>query len=672
MDVDIRDRTGFLEALDLCTRFRKPGSGLLIDAADINPHPSSGRAYFTGVAYHELKGLGTLRIGEIDLSNGAIRIVSHGPSTDKSPKVSPDGKSVAFLSDRSGEGDFQLYLWNVETEEVTAAPRVEGWVEYYHWSPDGKKILLGVAGRGADLSGGQGAIASKREDSTRPSWIPELQQGNEDFRWRRLWVLDSDSSSLRKLSLPNRNVWEAQWCSSSRIVGITSSDPGEGSWYNAQVEIIDPETETSVLLYEAEDQLGAVCASPDGKSVAVVDAVCSDRQIVAGELCLIPSDRAADPVIIDVGFDVTYCEWRSNSTLLVAGHTTSTTAVATVDVSSRKVSKQWESAEVTTGGRYVTVSGVGTGGDFMLVGEGFARAPEIAIVEDGRYRPIRSFDLGEAVNVASTVATKQITWTAPDGLEITGWLLHPKDVAQPYPLIMNIHGGPVWHWRQTWLGRSAATNLALVKAGFAVFLPNPRGSSGGGKDFARRVVGDAGGKDTQDYLSGIDHLVEEGVADVARLGVMGGSYGGFMTSWIITNDQRFSGAVSIAPHVNQITEHLLSNIPDFVKLFFGGSFDDNERYLERSPLFRAKFVRTPTLNICGALDKCTPPEEARQFHQALLEHSLISALLEYPEEGHGVVHFPAAVDYTARIVDWFRVHVLRQDSKLASATGMET
>jgi dipeptidyl aminopeptidase/acylaminoacyl peptidase len=200
--------------------------------------------------------------------------------------------------------------------------------------------------------------------------------------------------------------------------------------------------------------------------------------------------------------------------------------------------------------------------------------------------------------------------------------------------------------------------LMLLRRGYAVFLPNPRGSAGRGREFAARVIGDMGGADTHDYLSGLDYLVERGLADPKRLGSIGVSYGGFMTSWLITQDTRFAAAVSVSPVTNHVTEHLISNIPHFVKHFLADAYTNpNGKYFSRSPVMHVHKARTPTLNICGALDRCTPPEEAIQFHNALLEHGVYSVLTTYPEEGHGVRKLPAAIDYAARVTDWFSRHM---------------
>jgi dipeptidyl aminopeptidase/acylaminoacyl peptidase len=190
---------------------------------------------------------------------------------------------------------------------------------------------------------------------------------------------------------------------------------------------------------------------------------------------------------------------------------------------------------------------------------------------------------------------------SPDGLEIQGWLLRPGGKG-PHPLVMSVHGGPVWHWRPAWLGRSGVPFLMLVKRGYAVFLPNPRGSAGRGQDFIRPVLGEMGGADTYDYLSGLDHLVKQGIADPQRLGVTGGSYGGCMSSWLITQDARFAAAVPVAPVTNQVTEHLVSNIPHFVALFLADTYTNpGGKYFQRSPIMHAHKVKTPTLSICGAL-----------------------------------------------------------------------
>jgi len=221
---------------------------------------------------------------------------------------------------------------------------------------------------------------------------------------------------------------------------------------------------------------------------------------------------------------------------------------------------------------------------------------------------------------------------------------------------MDIHGGPVWQCRNRWQGRLRGAKL-LADHGIASLFPNPRGSSGRGQDFARRVKGDMGGEDAHDYLTALDALVARGIADAARLGVTGISYGGFMSAWLVTQDPRFAAAVPISTVANWYSQHRTSQIPYFDALFLDGEPSALDGlFFARSPAFFAHKVRTPVLQLTGALDQNTPPTQALEFHRSLLEHGVRSVLVTYPTAGHGIRGFPEVIDATARYVGWFLEH----------------
>jgi dipeptidyl aminopeptidase/acylaminoacyl peptidase len=653
---DIRDTPLYRETEALYRAFRRPGSGLIADAAEISAH--GNRAVFTGTLI-DASNEQVSRICLTDLSSGDTRVLTFGPHTDRSPKLAPDGRRIAFLSDRRKAGDAQLHLLDAETGECRATPPVEGWVEYLHWSPDGRRILLGVAGHGADLAGAQGAATTKAAAAQDlPAWLPTVDTGEESYRWRRAWVYDLEANRVSQFSPADCNVWEAAWCGNDAILAVVSPGPSEGLWYTAHLAVIEKEGAAAREVYAPQDQLGWPSGSPSGRHIAVVEALCSDRWIVAGDLRLIDRQSGELRKVPTRGIDITHTEWRSDRHLLLAGHRGFETVLALYDVKDGELAELWRSEEITTGGFYTAVAGCGAPGDCALVGEGFQRAPEIAVIRGGKYQPIRSFDPGAGEALAVLGGVETVRWQAPDGLQIEGLLLKPAAGHPPHPLILNVHGGPVWHYRPFWLGRRSIGTLMLLKRGFAMFLPNPRGSTGRGQAFVRPVLGDMGGADTYDYLSGLDHLTQRGVADPARLGVTGGSYGGYMTAWLITQDPRFAAAVAVSPVTNQVTEHLISNIPHFVSLFLDDSYvNPGGKYFDRSPINFAHKARTPTLSTCGVLDRCTPPEEAVQFHNALLENGVKSVLVTYPQEGHGVRKWPAIVDYAARMVGWFEEHI---------------
>ena len=551
MQKDIRETALYREAEALYKTLRQPGTGQISDVAEVHVSPDGQQAVFAGTLTDTLEGAPSTRICRVDLTSGDTHVLTFGPNTDRLPKYSPDGLHIAFLSDRHKAGDFQLYLLDAVSGAARRTPPVEGWVEYLHWSPDGQRILLGVAGHGADISGAQGAVTSKRLAEEVPSWVPAVETGDEGYRWRRAWVYALATDRVRQGSHAESNIWEAVWCGNDALAAVISPGPGEGLWYSARLHIIELDTGNSREVYTPQVQLGWPAASSSGKHLAIVEAVCSDRWIVAGELQLIETTSGNILRVDTLGVDITHTEWRSDRQLLLAGHRGFETVVGLYDAISHTFTEVWCSRDTSTGGRYIAVSGLNDRGDCVLVGESFLRAPEIALIRHGKYSSLKSFDLGYANQAKAIEAVECVSWQASDGLEIQGWLLRPKGNS-PHPLVMHVHGGPVSHWRPTWLGRRAASVLMLLKRGYAVFFPNPRGSSGRGRSFAQHVLGDMGGADTYDYLSGLDHLIERGIADSKRLGVTGVSYGGFMTAWLITQDSRFAAAVPVAPTTNQL------------------------------------------------------------------------------------------------------------------------
>jgi dipeptidyl aminopeptidase/acylaminoacyl peptidase len=662
MQTDLRSADLYRELEALGTSIGQPGTGQLSDAADINASPDGRHAVFAGTMLDALEGAPTTRICLTELATGDTCVVTFGRNTDRLPKFSPDGRSIAFLSDRHKKDDFQLYLLDPKTREATATPHVAGWVEYLHWSPDGKRILLGVAGHGADVAGGQGAMTSTQETEDLPSWMPSVETGVESFRWRRAWIYELAGDRMRQVSHREDNIWEAVWCGTNTLAAVVSPGPAEGLWYSARLAIVaigeSTEPAKAWPIYGPKDQVGWPAGSPSGQQLAVVEAVCSDRWLVAGDLRLVDPRTGRVRMVDTCGVDVTYTEWRSDRQLLVAGHRGFETVVGVCDSASGTFTEVWRSTEISSSGFYIKLSGLGERGDFVVLGESFARAPEIAHVRDGAYKTVRSLDVGFRDHAVALDGFEPVTWEAPDGLEIQGWLLKPSAGQAPYPLVLNVHGGPVWQFHPQWLGRAGAPLIALLKRGYAILQPNPRGSSGRGQEFARHVFGDLGGAESHDHLSGIDHLVRNGVADARRLGVTGVSHGGYMSSWLITQDARFAAAVPVAPVTNYVSEHLIGNIPHFCSLFLADKYNNPKgKYFTRSPIMYAHKVKTPTLSICGALDRCTPPSEAVQFHNALLENGVKSVLVTYPQEGHGVRKFPAAIDYAARLVGWFVEHL---------------
>lgn len=657
MHRDIRDTAVFHEAERIFEEVCKPGEGFVSDIADIQLSVDASRLLFTGTLVEELNKPGATRICEFELETGSSETLTFGPNSDRHARSSPDETTIAFLSDRGRATDFQLFFLDAQSHTVTAAPNVDGWIEYFEWSPDGLRILLGVARHGADLSSGQGAYKTGEVRDGEPSWMPQIIGASSDSLGRKAWILELGSGKISCASRETGNVWEARWCGKDRLAVVKSGTPEEGSWYNAELAIIDLSTGVAASLYKPVYQIAFPQTSASGKHLAFIESVASDRGFVAGELRLYDLHDRTCRLLETDNVDVTYLEWRSDDLILAAGHRGLETVIVLVDAIQGTCKELWQSSRLTTSGDYATVLGLHKPEDFAFICESFLEKRQIATVKGGSFDVANSsISLPELSD--SYHESEAIRWQAPDGLQIEGWLLRPKS-NPPHAMILYVHDGPVFHWRPHWLGRTVV-ELMLLRRGYAIFLPNPRGSSGRGQAFAARVIGDIGGADTGDFLSGVDYLVDSGVADPSCLGVMGLSYGGLMTCWLTTQDTRFKAAISVGPATNHVSHHLSCNIPQFVSLFLQDHYTNLAgAYYSRSPILQAHRSKTPTLLVCGALDRCTPAEEAVQFHNALLENGIESIVVRYPEEGHGVRGMPASIDFAARCVMWFENHIGR-------------
>jgi dipeptidyl aminopeptidase/acylaminoacyl peptidase len=659
---DIRKTKLWSEVDDFFTTVYAPSFGKISGASDLEVSPDGHTVAFTGATREKLEGNPNSRICLVDIEHSEIKTVTDGPNSSKLPKWSNDGKKLAFLSDRVEKGTNQLYIGELDKlNDAKPLSSLDTIAEYLHWSPDGKRILVGMAGKGAEAGAlsGSGSVAKSKEAADEiPDWMPTVQAADDETQWRSIWVHDTKDGSIRQVSKAGTNVWEASWCGNDRAVAIVSENEfSEGAWQSAKLITIDVSTGDEKVIYESPRQMGLPTTSPSGQHVAFLQAVCSDRGLIAGDVLLLDANSSGSkPTVLDIGStDASHIVWRDDDTLFYIGQRNLNTVAGDYNTQNKKFTEFWDTSE-TTGYFYPNAAPVLDG--FVTVCSSWTRHPEIAEVRGGKYKTVAKLDNGTSESVKAKLGSiEQVKWEAPDGLEIQGLLHLPKHGSKPYPLVMNVHGGPVWAFRDSWLGGRDYVAV-LNSQGYAVFHPNPRGSAGRGQAFAEKVYGDMGGADTHDYLSGLDMLVKNGIADPKRLGVTGGSYGGYITTWIITQTDRFAAAFAQAPVTDWVSQHTTSNIPHFDSTFLDGKpYAANGLYHSRSPIKFAGKHATPVMQTAGSVDRCTPPTQALQYHQALVEKGVRSVLVTYPGEGHGVRKFPAYIDLCTRMVGWFEMYM---------------
>jgi dipeptidyl aminopeptidase/acylaminoacyl peptidase len=658
MHKDLRESPEYAAVADHVRRMHEPAFGKPHHVTDLVTTADASRIVVTGSVYDELEGLPRTALYEV--SDGALRALTSGGGSSKAARLAPDGSVLAFLSDRAKADIFQLYLLaDGQLGEARPAPAVPGTVEYLAWSPDGTRVLLGVAGLGAEMADAQGSGTAGSQDSGLPSWYPQVEAGTPDDAWRSLWLYTPASGEVVKISPDGLNVWEAAWSGPAHVLAITSQRPSEDDWYSATLSRLDVLTGEVTELLRSEVQLGLPAGTSDGKKAAVVQAVCSDRWIVAGDLILLDLKAGTRCAVDTAGTDVTAVQWIDETRIGYIGqrHLDSVAGIADAGrgtLPEAITAKELAESEQSWASWFCPAGAFTSDGRVVVIRSDYDLPQEIAVVGQDADQVLASLAHPGTDYIRSVAGSAtNVSWSAPDGTPIEGVLCTPAG-GGPFPLILNVHGGPIGAYQRTWTMQDNTVPL-LVSRGYAVLLPNPRGSSGRGQQFAAAVVGDMGGADTYDYLSGIDAMVERGIADPARIGTMGVSYGGFMSAWLVTQDHRFSAAVAGSPVTEWYSFTFTTNIPGWGLLFLDNADPEQigNQVHTRSPVMHASKARTPTLLTAGANDLCTPAGQAREFYQALIGHGVDSELVIYPGEGHGVSRFPAVTDYLTRIVTWF-------------------
>ncbi|HMG99123.1 MAG TPA: prolyl oligopeptidase family serine peptidase, partial [Gaiellales bacterium] len=552
MQRDLRETPLYQEVEAAYRRLSEPGFGRVTQATDVRASPDGSAVAFRGARLDALEGHPSGRICLAAADGSGMRQVTHGPNDDAGPRWSPDGTTLTFLSDRATAGSAQVYALEAgilgEARPLAEAP---GIVEHHEWSPDGSRILLVVAGHGAEQTDalGSGTLGAQAE---LPAWVPlvESSEGAGDRR-RALYVLDVASGEMEAASPADLNVWEAAWCGDRAVVAIVSEGAGEGAWYGAQLALIDPAARTARTLRRSEAQLGWACASPGGRQAAVIEAVCSDRVIVAGQLLLVDPASGEARAVDTHGVDVTWAAWRDDERLFAIGVRGLEPVALDVRATDASATEIWVGTGSCGASLYPSGSPIGPGGAFAAVVEAWDRAPAVVLIDgDGVLTLAELAHAGTTARRELIGDRRRVRWSAPDGLEIEGFLTLPRG-EPPFPTILHVHGGPIWCFQDT---PPSDGPLALVERGYAIFEPNSRGSTGRGREFAALVVGDMGGDDVGDMLAGLDQLVADGLADAARIGIMGESYGGFMACWLPTQDARFKAAVALSPVTNWYSE----------------------------------------------------------------------------------------------------------------------
>ena len=588
----------------------------------------------------------------VDVASTRARAFVAGKGTVSALAWTPDGRELAFLAKRGSDKETSLYLIPVDGGEARKALSLEGAIEAYDLAPDGRRVVC-LAAPGKDKA---------REALRDKGFRQEVYE--EDGRPSELWVATLDGSEPPRRVSFEGHPRDVRWSPVDErlLVAWTPTTLVDDDYVRKRVAVLDGASGSVLARIENPGKLGKIAWSPDGKQVGLI-AAADLHDPNPGRLCLAPASGGT-PLELRPGLeaDVADFAWQGPGALLV---------VVQAGVWSRL-----EKLELAGGGAQARVL-VETGGPVLtglhlardgqsavFVGSSPEHPPEVFHLRHGESAPRRLTRSNPALEGLRFARQEPLSHPARDGLVLEGVLIHPLERAEGarVPLILNVHGGPESHVSNGWLTSYSNPGQVAAARGFAVFQPNYRGSTGRGVAFSKLGQGDPAGKEFDDLIDAVDHLIASGLVDGKKVGVTGGSYGGYATAWCSTrHSERFAAGVMMVGISNKISKVGTTDIPDeeFYVHALERPWDDWQGLLERSPIYHASASRTPLLILHGKDDPRVSPTQSRELYRHLkLRGQAPVRLVMYPGEGHGNRKAAARLDYALRSLQWFEHYLM--------------
>ena len=388
--------------------------------------------------------------------------------------------------------------------------------------------------------------------------------------------------------------------------------------------------------------------SRDGRTVAFIAGIMSDFGSTGGDVYTLSlADGQAANITPGMPASATALQWNCKNHLLVEELAGDKTQLVDLGAGKRASKGQvlWSGLETLTRDGEISLgcpSGVAATSH-----ESFTSPPEIQTGTAGQWKNLTSVNAGMSL----PAKVQSLQWKN-DGFNIQGWLLLPQNASGKVPMLTSVHGGPAAANIPAF--RGPGMQRMLLERGYAIFLPNPRGSFGQGEAFTAANVRDFGYGDLRDILAGIDQAEKVAPIDESRLGITGGSYGGFMTMWAVTQTNRFKAAVAEAGLSNWLSYYGENGIDAWMLPYFGASvYEDPAVYAKSSPINFIRNVKTPTFAFVGERDIECPAPQTQEFWHALKELGIPTSVMIYPGEGHGLRDPEHNADSMRRTLEWF-------------------
>lgn len=557
----------------------------------------------------------------------------------------PDGKALTFLARRGKDTTRSLYRIAVDGGEARRLLAHDTDISAYTMSPDGRQVAFTATA----------ATPKARKDLEKKGFTQDVFE--EDRPLARVFVaeLRDGAEAPRELPLTGSASAIAWSPAGDRLALALAPTPSvDDDYMLRRVHVVNTRTGEVVAKFDNPGKLGAVAWSADGAHIAIISAA-DVNDPAAGRLLVAKADGGAlKDVLPNYMGHVSGIAFRGNDTIVYLGDEGVETVVAEV-----KVDGTARKTLVPAGERTLLSIDVAKNGVMAFVGDAPSHPSEAFLMGAGATTPLRLTDSNPWLATMRMAKQEVVKFTARDGLEQEGVLVRPLDEkpGTRYPLILTVHGGPEARDRNGWMTNYGAPGQVGAARGYAVFYPNYRGSTGRGVAFSKMGQADPAGKEFDDLVDAVDHLVKMGLVDAKKVGITGGSYGGYASAWGATYySERFAAAVMFVGISDNVSRVGTTDIPNEEVLVHAlkKPWEDWDAKLKTSPIYYTDRAKTPILIMHGSADPRVSPTQSLELYRHLKVRNQVPVrLVWYPGEGHGNRRAASRLDYNLRMMQWF-------------------
>jgi len=565
-----------------------------------------------------------------------VRQFTFSAKDETSPRWSPDGKQLAFLSNRDDQQ--QIYVMRADSGEAAAVTKGKRSVRTFAWSPDGKQI--------AYLAPDAKSDTEEKKDKDKD----DARAVDKDDKQPRLWLLTLATSESKALTDSKWEISELAWLTTGDGLVVSATDHPESDQETHRIFSISVPDGSRRLMLAPHGPFRELQVASAGAAVSYVG--CRVDGPSPHDLMLLDIGKQATRNLTGASLDRAILEHRWTKDGSVLALYADRFRNKLVGFSPEGMSRNLANPPVTN----VNAFAVSEAGEVVFAGQSATTPPELWLW-DQKNSPQQVSHLNDSWKQFTLNAPEFYNYQSFDGLEIQAALLKPAgaDPKNKLPLIVLIHGGPTGNWQDS----IEVWGQLLAARGYAVFYPNIRGSVGYGQKFMEMNRGDWGGGDFKDVMWGVKDLIDRGIADPSKLGIGGWSYGGYMAEWAVTQTNDFKAAVSGAGLSNLISEYGSEEHPSYDEWFYGVPYESDSlvRYLNSSPFTQFRNAKTPTLILQGDADTTDPPGQSQELYRGLKHYGVESQLVMYPREPHALREEKHLLDRLNRMLAWYEKYV---------------